>query len=305
MQLLPQNKVIALTITAVMVAVIGGYLLFWAGDTLIEPSLLNQTATTSPATTTPTMDTSTSQVIGRSVEGRAIEAITYGDGEIHLLFVGGIHGGYEWNSVLLAYRLMDYLAGNPEAVPANVAVSVIPTANPDGVYDVIGQEGRFTRADVPADEGPLGTGRFNANDVDLNRNFACRWQPTSTWRARKVSAGTSAFSEPEARAIRDYVQTIQPTAGVFFHSAAGAVYGAACDGTIGPATTKLLNTYAQASGYRAVPLFSAYPITGDVESWLTKLNIPAVSVEMTNHTDVEWTKNLAGIKAMLNFYSQI
>src|SRR3989344_8041800 len=52
------------------------------------------------------------RVIGTSVQGRKIEAYTYGNGDTNLLFVGGIHGGYEWNSVLLAYQFMDYLAGN-------------------------------------------------------------------------------------------------------------------------------------------------------------------------------------------------
>src|SRR5680860_689450 len=47
--------------------------------------------------------------LGTSVEGRPLEAYTYGTGKIHLAFVGGIHGGYEWNSVLLAYQFMDYL----------------------------------------------------------------------------------------------------------------------------------------------------------------------------------------------------
>src|SRR3989442_705862 len=48
-------------------------------------------------------------VLGTSVEGRAIDAYTYGNGTTRLLFVGGMHGGYEWNSVLLAYAFMDYL----------------------------------------------------------------------------------------------------------------------------------------------------------------------------------------------------
>ena len=49
------------------------------------------------------------KVIGTSVQGRKIESYTYGNGETHIAFVGGIHGGYEWNSVLLAYQFVDYL----------------------------------------------------------------------------------------------------------------------------------------------------------------------------------------------------
>src|SRR4051812_17721046 len=48
-------------------------------------------------------------VVGTSVEGRTIDAYTYGSGTTHVVFVGGIHGGYEWNSVVAASSLMDIL----------------------------------------------------------------------------------------------------------------------------------------------------------------------------------------------------
>jgi len=92
--------------------------------------------------------TSTRAVLGSSVQGRAIEAYTYGTGETLLVFVGGIHGGYEWNSVLLAYELMDYLAEDPSRIPSNMRVTVIPDANPDGTWKIVGKEGRFVVADV-------------------------------------------------------------------------------------------------------------------------------------------------------------
>src|SRR3972149_1443892 len=53
------------------------------------------------------------KIIGMSVSGRKIEAYTVGNGPQHIVFVGGIHGGYEWNSVLLAYTFLDYIAANP------------------------------------------------------------------------------------------------------------------------------------------------------------------------------------------------
>ena len=56
-------------------------------------------ATPSPvATTTTPVATSSVTVIGHSVEGRDIVSYTFGTGDTHLLFVGGIHGGYEANS---------------------------------------------------------------------------------------------------------------------------------------------------------------------------------------------------------------
>ncbi len=292
----------------ITLAVLAGVVL-WAGIFDGQDSLLpdEQPGITAPTSSTTTQSQTTTYVasstIGQSVEGREITAYTFGNGSTHLLFVGGIHGGYEWNSVVLAYNLIDYLRSNPSALSKNLKVSVIPNANPDAVFDVAGKTGRITTADVPAGAEYGGPERFNANGVDLNRNFDCNWQPTSQWRGQEVDAGTSAFSEPEARAVRDFVQANELSAGVFFHSAAGAVYGATCGESVGPKTMNLLNTYADAAGYRAVKKFDAYPVTGDVESWMTKLGIPAVSVELTNHQDVEWQKNLAGIKAVLRYYA--
>jgi predicted deacylase len=241
------------------------------------------------------------EIIGTSIEGREIEATTYGNGEKHLLFVGGIHGGYEWNTVVLAYRFMDYLEENPSAIPESLTVSIIPSANPDGVYKVIGKEGRFSSADVPTstDKAP---GRFNAHEVDLNRNFDCKWQPTSSWRNKTVSAGTKPFSEPEALAIRDFVLENNPVAVIFWHSQANTVYASDCEDDALPETLAIMNVYAQASGYGAVESFDAYETTGDAEGWLASIGIPSITVELKTHETVEWEENLAGVKALFEYY---
>jgi len=240
-------------------------------------------------------------VIGLSVQDRAIEAYEYGNGATHLVFVGGIHGGYEWNSVLLAYEVMDYLKVHPEVIPKNLTVTVIPSANPDGVYKVIGKEGRFTIADVAkgVSEEP---GRFNAHKVDLNRNFDCKWKPEGTWRGNIVSAGSAPFSEPEARAIRDFVLKNNPDAVVFWHSQSNAVYASECTNGILSKTREIMNIYSQASGYPTIDSFDSYEVTGDAEGWLASIGIPAITVELRTHETVEWERNLAGIKALFEYY---
>lgn len=243
-------------------------------------------------------------VIGTSVEGRKIESFTYGTGPTHLGFVGGIHGGYEWNSVLLAYEFVDYLKANPTVVPANLTITIIPSANPDAVFKVTNKEGWFVAADVATDKTLLAQARFNANAVDLNRNFDCKWQPKSTWRTQTVSAGTAAFSEPEAAAIRDFVLAKKPAAMIFWHSQANAVYASECDAGILPETLAIMNAYATAAKYQAVKTFDAYTITGDAEGWLASINIPAITVELSTHQTIEWEKNLAGMKAVIEYYSQ-
>ena len=247
------------------------------------------------------------EVIGTSVEGRAIERYTYGNGEKHLLFVGGVHGGYEWNSVLLSYKFMDYLKANSLVLPPNIKITVIPSLNPDGIYKVLGKEGRFGFDDITnisKTTSVLEKARFNANDVDLNRNFDCKWKPESTWKSKKVSAGSTAFSEPEAKALRDFVLKNKSNlvATVFWHSQAGAVYASECRDGILPVTFDIMNTYARASGYKAIKTFDSYEVTGDAEGYLTSLNIPAITVELTTHNTVEWKENLSGIKALFDYF---
>ncbi len=245
-----------------------------------------------------------SQKIGTSVENRSIEAYTYGDGKNHLLFVGGIHGGYEWNSVLLAYEMMDYLSQSSSSLPKNLKITVIPSANPDGVAKVVSKDGRFTKEDViQSAKLSVGLGRFNANNVDLNRNFDCKWQATSTWRSTPVSAGMSAFSEPEAQAIRDFIKANPVKAVVFWHSQANAVYASECENGILPETRDIMNAYSKASGYKAVDVFDAYPVTGDAEGWLASIGIPAITVELSTHEDIEWENNFAGFKALVQYYT--
>lgn len=242
------------------------------------------------------------EVIGLSVESRKIEAYTYGKGEIHLAFIGGIHGGYEWNSVLLAYKFIDYLNENLTVVPVNLKVTVIPAVNPDGVYKAIGKEGRFAFSDAPKSES-VTVSRLNAHSVDLNRNFGCKWKSEGVWRGNSVSAGSGSFSEPEAAAIRDFIVKNVPKAVVFWHSKSNGVYASECENGILGETIDIMNAYSRGSGYPAFESFDAYEITGDSEGWLASIGIPAITVELQTHETVEWERNLKGIKALFEYYS--
>lgn len=290
--------------------IVGGIALFgaillvviWRAPASVPPSA-PPVATSTPADVPdPVVATST---IGYSVEGRAIEAHRIGTGTRPLLFVGGIHGGYEWNSILLAYEMIDHYTADPSQLPANVELHIIPNLNPDGLYAATGLTGRFNATDIPNnDMHQTGLGRFNANDVDLNRNFDCKWAPESTWRGAPVSAGSGPFSEPEAVALRDYVFDIVPKAAVFWHSQANNVYASECQAGVLPETLAVMKAYAEAGGYGAVPVFDAYPITGDAEGWLASLGIPAVTVELETRTSIEWSRNLGGTEAIIDMYAK-
>jgi len=243
--------------------------------------------------------------IGQSVEKRSIVAHSFGTGTTSLLFVGGIHGGYEWNTVLLAEAMIEYFTENIESISPNITVHIVPVLNPDGLTAVANGKYSGLQATDITNWNSDGRGRFNANNVDLNRNFACKWEPRAIWRGNAISAGATAFSEPEAQALRDYVLQIQPEAVVFWHSVAGAVYGSECEDGILPDTLTIMNAYATAGQYDAIPVFDAYPVTGDAEGWLASIGIPAVTVELETRDSIEWQRNLAGTKALLSLLSNL
>ncbi|HET8581313.1 MAG TPA: M14 family metallopeptidase [Candidatus Paceibacterota bacterium] len=262
---------------------------------------------TSNATTTESTPTDAAKtVIGRSTQGRDIVAYHYGmidPRSTQLLFVGGIHGGYEWNTVLLSYALMDYLGEHPDAIPAGEEVTVIPVLNPDGLAKTVGTTSPFSAASVPADQALQVAGRVNGNGVDLNRNFDCDWQANGTWQNKPVSGGTAPFSEPESQAFKSYIASTTPAAVVAYYSAAGGVYASQCGSGVSAATQSLMSLYASESGYPAHSDFTAYAVTGDMTDWLAKIGVPTISVLLTNHQDTEWAKNWAGIQAVLAHYS--
>lgn len=304
-----KNYIIAIVI---LVVIVGGYFIYKNSQEteVVTPEPISTTtesvATESIATSSvPVLPNKAETIIGKSAGGYDIKAFHFGTGAEEVMFVGGLHGGYEWNTILLAEGLYDYLKANPSSIPPNLKVTVVFNLNPDGLKKTMGDARTdFGAVDVPTDKTLLEAGRFNSNNVDLNRNFDCKWQASGKWQSKTVSGGSAPFSEPESQAIKNYVETNKPKVVVVYYSAAGGVYSSACGAGILPETSALTKLYAKASGYPAYDKFDAYPTSGDMVNWLAKINVPAISVLLTNHTDLELDKNLAGVKAILTRYGK-
>ncbi len=256
------------------------------------------TTAATPALATP----SAVATIGASYGGRPIEHYVFGDGPVHLAFIGALHGGYEWNTANLAYAMIDYFEGNPAAVPDAVTLHIVPVANPDGLARVAPG---WQTGPIPTPAGVISdtfTGRFNGRDVDLNRNWDCNWQPTGVWRDQVVDAGLSVFSEPETLALRDFFLEQPMVAVVLWHSAAGTVLAGTCAPEGHAPSRALAEVYATAAGYPLqTPL--GYEINGDASDWLTTQDIPSIAIELTDHSGIEWQRNLAGTLAVLKYYA--
>lgn len=235
-------------------------------------------------------------IIGHSTGEHPIEVYRFGQGPIRVALIGGIHGGAEWNSILLAYQVIDYYAAFPAEIPDAIRLYIIPTVNPDGQFLVTAQEGRFSPDDVAVGSGYAG--RFNANGVDLNRNWSCNWQPVGYVQDSEVDAGSEPFSEVESRILRNFISDEGIDAAVFWHSSAGEVYPGYCNGSFLDAQA-LSRAYATAANYDYVDVFTAYPVTGDAADSLSLMGIPSIVVELTNEVDAELGQNLAGVSAIL------
>lgn len=133
-------------------------------------------------------------LLGRSVQHREILALVFGKGSNVILVLGGVHGN-EPSSVTLVGHLARWMT-NSWTAPPNDKVIIVPEVNPDGVAR---------------------NSRFNADGVDLNRNF-----PTADWGSphhRKGDyPGQHPASEPETRALLRLISRERPCRIISVHA---------------------------------------------------------------------------------------
>ena len=125
--------------------------------------------------------------VGLSVQKRSIAALVISAGDVKgkpkVRLTGSIHGN-EYISGEILFRFIDYLTseyGSNSGITELLKdryIAIIPIFNPDGH-----ESGK----------------RYNANNVDLNRNFTFYGNST-----RMSYHGKAAFDQPESSAMRDY-----------------------------------------------------------------------------------------------------
>jgi len=257
------------------------------------PSLTYTPAPTSKPEPSPTATAEVMHqtVIGRSVEGRDIAAFRFGAGPLKAVLVGDIHGEFEANTYALAQQLVAHFEAHPGEVPPDISLWIIPTINPDG----------------------LATGhRWNAHDVDLNRNAdtdldGCAgndWSPDTIGLEgpHPGAGGPYPFSEPESQAVRDFLD--DAWIAVFYHSAAEAIFVDTCQQHV--PTARLAQVLSESTGY-PVPEegWAGYPITGDFGDYLAGEGVAAVTLELADKENPEFDRNLAGVRALLAHADEI
>lgn len=261
----------------------------------VTASLLPLTITVLPPTLTLISPSSTpemrkSQVIGISVAGRPLEVYQFGNGPVEKMIIAGIHGGYEWNTIVLADELIGYLGNHPEVVPLEQTLYILRALNPDGFARSRGFDGRA-----------------NENNVDINRNFPSNWQAewprAGCWDYIPITGGKAAVSEPETRALMAFIKAHDLQAFISYHSAALGIFpgGQPPDSS----SLSLADALAAVSDYPYPPIETGCSYTGQLIDWASDQGIPAVDIELTNHQDSDFEKNLAILSVFLDwFYSE-
>ena len=249
-------------------------------------TVLPPTANPSPIPPTPTPLVPQPQIIGYSVAGRPLEVYQFGNGPIEKMIIAGIHGGYEWNTIVLADELIQYLESHQEIIPPDQTLYFLRAFNPDG----------FERS------RGFG-GRANENNVDLNRNFPSNWKiewpRVGCWDYIPITGGLSAASEPETQALMAFIEAHDIKAFISYHSAALGIFpgGQPPD----PGSLSLAETIASVSAYPYPPIEAGCMYTGQLVDWISDQGIAGVDIELTNHQDSDFEINLGILSVFLDW----
>ncbi len=254
----------------------------------LTPVPTDVTPTSTPgATATPLPPEGEAFSIGASIEGKPLDMYRFGSGPIARVIIGAIHGGYESNTATLVILLRDDLRNGLFVVPDEITLYLLPIFNPDGFFDYLNR---------PA-------GRANARGVDLNRNWDALWQPDwdrkGCFNYAPITAGESPFSEPETRALRDFLLANRVEALISYHSAMSAIFAGGRPEP-DPASDSLARALSAVSFYLYPPVNDpGCQYTGQLIDWASANGIAAVDVELTDHQSNDILINRKVLQAFL------
>lgn len=222
------------------------------------------------------------RVIGQSKQGNPLECYSLGNGNKKVMLAFGLHGN-EVGTVKLGHYLLDHLAKNLEILEG-LTILLIPCLNPDG-YSIAQKH--------PDYFGGGRQGRFNGNEVDLNRNFPTKsFKKESAWCFGKnyqersaVYCGEHGNSEPETQALTHLMLEEKIETLFIFHNCGRDVMP-----NRNPRAEKIAQQFAKLSGFKYVSHSQWLELnqTGTPKEWCEENNIAFLEVEGSTRWGSDW-----------------
>jgi len=237
--------------------------------------------------------------IGVSSTGQNIYCYSFGSGEKCIIVVGGIHGRYEENTILLANRLIDYF--QMQRTLPNVNIKIIANLNPDSL--------RYELDDpVVLTDGSLI--RYNGNSVDLNRNWDTpNWQRDCVYSlddVRVESGGREPMSEPEVKSLSNLLINCRDSFNELYvivlhsyvvnkqeinHVFPSYVINENDSIEITEHGNKLADIFSSNGNFTRLDVFPFYEITGELINWCGINGIAAIDIEFGDNGDIDFMQN--------------
>ena len=243
--------------------------------------------------------------LGFSVYGRPIDALILGRGERRVMYSAAHHAN-EWITTPVLLKFAEEVGNALRAgssiqdVPASdllnaATIYLVPMVNPDGVDLVTGAIPPGSREYESAQnlasfypEIPFPDGwKANLRGVDLNLQYPAGWE-----QARQIKfsqgytrpgprdyVGTAPLTQPEALALAQYTQRINPALVLAYHSQGQVIYWQFEDYFV-PGARELGEEFARVSGYALedTPYNSSF--AGYKDWFIQKYRRPGYTIEV-------------------------
>ncbi|KAL0868943.1 hypothetical protein ABMA27_007271 [Loxostege sticticalis] len=167
--------------------------------------------------------------MGYSVENRTIRGIVINYNPSRdkpaAIIEGTLHAR-EWiSTAAVTWIIKEFLTSNDEDVRAmaeNLEWHIFPVVNPDGYVYTFTDDRMWRKNRSPASFTSCAANNVSddmSNGVDLNRNFDFEWMTigASNNSCTNTYAGPSAASEPETKAISNYVLNVKEKADIVYY----------------------------------------------------------------------------------------
>jgi hypothetical protein len=229
-------------------------------------------------------------ILWKTVSWKDIQLYTFWSWDEHLLYIWWIHGN-ETGTVSLMHKWIYDLYHKSSSIPKHICVHIIPCLNADG----------YALAQQYPDYLSWGRiGKFNANKVDLNRNFlTSNWSADATMfianQEYHVSWWLFPSSEPEVDCLLQFIKQQNIKTVYIYHNCRGTVMS-----DFSAYTNHLASEYAVKSWYK---IFSEEQRnawwdnkkTGHFTVWWQENSVSIVEVELATRWNAEWKRNKAAL----------